>query len=702
MTAPRKAATVQLDRELCIGVDVGGTFTDAVLTDGLGTWRAKAPTTPGEVGRGVLAAARLAASRAGHSLEEVVPSVRRFGLGTTAVTNVLASRVGLKVGLITTKGFEELVPFARGRRVHDEDGWLTPPPDIVTADCIAGVDERVDRDGKVLRPLDTAEVLARARELVEDRGVEAIAVSFLWSFRNPEHEEQAARAISERYPALHVVSAAAVHPVIREFERTTFALLNAYTAGSFAGVESLADELARMGLRVPLLLVHSGGGSITVDQARREPVGLAASGPAAGVSAAATVAATCGVTDVVTCDMGGTSFDVSVVTGGQPARRTRGELMGVWTSLSLVDVESIGAGGGSIAWEDARGMLRVGPRSAGAVPGPACYGRGGVDATVTDALVVLGYLDPSRFLGGDMGLDADAALAACQRLGAGLGLDAHETAWGIRELALAGMVKAVRSRLAGRGLDPRANAVLSFGGCGGLFTASIAQAIGAPRVLVPELASVLSAFGAATADVRRERLRAVVAPMPVDPSVLETAAHELRVSADKDLAADGVPAEDRRFELEADIRFKRQVWEIAVPVPNGPIDDEVVAHIADAFREEYGRRYGRGSIVLGAPMEVVSLRGIGIGTTLKASLDAVDLPSVAEGTMAQRVGSRSVRLDRDKDPQPVPVYDAEALHPGHVVPGPALLDGTDTTVWLPEAGTLHVNRHGTLVLEVNG
>jgi N-methylhydantoinase A len=698
MTAP----TVQLDRDLCIGVDVGGTFTDAVLTDGIRTWRAKAPTTPGEVGLGVLAAARLAASRAGSSLEQVLPSVRRFGLGTTAVTNVLASRVGLRVGLITTAGFEELVPFARGRRIHDEDGWLTPPPDIVPPDCIVGVDERVDRDGNVLRPLDPAEVIDRARELVEDRGVEAIAVSFLWSFRNPEHEEHAVRVIRDRYPTLPIVSAAAVHPVIREFERTTFALLNAYTAGSFAGVESLADSLSQMGLTVPLLLVHSGGGSITVDQARREPIGLAASGPAAGVAAAATVASMCGISDVVTCDMGGTSFDVSVVTGGQPARRTRGELMGVWTSLSLVDVESIGAGGGSIAWEDARRMLRVGPRSAGAVPGPACYGRGGTDATVTDALVVLGYLDPGRFLGGDMALDAGAALAACERLGAGLGLGAHETAWGIRELALAGMVKAVRSRLAGRGLDPRSNAVLSFGGCGGLFTASIAQAIGAPRVLVPELASVLSAFGAATADVRRERLRAVVAPMPVDPSVVEAAAHELRVSADKDLAADGVQAEDRRFELEADVRFKRQVWEIAVPVPNGPVDDHVMVQLADAFRDEYGRRYGRGSIVLGAPMELVSLRGIGIGTTLKASLDAVDLPSVADGTRAEPAGSRSVRLERDKDPRPVAVYDAEALHPGHVVPGPALLDGTDTTVWLPESSTLHVNRHGTLILEVNG
>lgn len=700
MTAARGAAPVQLGRDLCIGVDVGGTFTDAILTDGVGTWRAKAPTTPGEVGRGVVAAARLAAARAGRDLEDVLPSVRRFGLGTTAVTNVLASRTGARVGLITTAGFEELVPFARGRRVNDEDGWLARPPEIVAPDCIAGVDERIDRDGTVLRPLDPTEAVSRAQDLVEGRGVEAIAVSFLWSFRNPEHEDRAVRAIRERYPSLYIVSAAALHPVIREFERTTYALLNAYAAGSFAGVESLAEELARLGLPVPLLLVHSGGGSITVDEARREPVALASSGPAAGVAAAATVAVASGMGDVVTCDMGGTSFDVSVVTAGQPARRTRGELMGVWTALSLVDVESIGAGGGSIGWADARGMLRVGPRSAGAQPGSACYGRGGTDATVTDALVVLGYLDPARFLGGDMALDAGAALAACARLGATLGLGAHETAWGIRELALAGMVKAVRARLAGRGLDPRANALLSFGGCGGLFTASIARAIGAPRVVVPELASVLSAFGAATADVRRERMRPVVAPMPVDPSVVGAAASELRLAADKDLAADGVAEEHRTFTLEADLRFKRQVWEIAVRVPDGPVDEGTIAALTDAFREEYGHRYGRGSIVLGAPTELVSLRGIGTGATLRASLDA-GLPAATPGTAPSPVGSRPVHLQRGDDaPHAVAVYDAGDLLPGHVVAGPALLDGADTTVWLPDAAVLTVDRHGTLVLEV--
>lgn len=692
---------IDLSGDVCVGVDVGGTFTDAVLTDGTGIWRAKSPTTPGDVGKGVLAAVEIAANRAGSDVDSVLPAVKRFGLGTTAVTNVLASRVGRRVGLITTKGFEELVSFARGRRVHDEEGWLTPPPEIVSSRCIVGVDERMDRDGNVIRPLDPAEVVAAARRLAEREGVEAFAVSFLWSFRNPLHEQQAVEALAEAFPDVPAVSGAALHPAIREFERTTFALLNAYTQGAFQGIDTLAADLVAKGMRAPLLLVHSAGGSISVDEARRLPVGLAESGPAAGVSAAAAVAGELGIENLVTCDMGGTSFDVSVVENGEPARRSRGELMGVWTALSLVDVESIGAGGGSIAWIDARGMLRVGPRSAGAEPGPACYGRGGREATVTDALVVLGYLDPTRFLGGDMTLDEEAALEACARVGTPLGLDARDAAWGIRQLALAGMVKAVRSRLAARGLDPRTHALFSYGGCGALFTPSIAAALGCPRVLIPELAAVLSAYGAATADVRRERLKAVLSQFPVDPRAIEKDTAELREGVLEDLAADGIAVDDRRVGFEADLRFKRQVWEIPVALPGGHLGDDDMVALVDAFRDEYGRRYGRGSIVLNAPIEFVSLRAIGTGRTLKASIDAMDLAAVEHGTASEPVGRRAVCVDRGRDGTvDVDVHSGENMHPGQTVRGPAVIDGSDTTIWVPEATTLEVSAHGTLVLEV--
>lgn len=694
------AGRIQLDRTGCIGVDVGGTFTDAVLTDGIGVWRAKSPTTPANVGEGVLRAIELAAERAGEELDRILPSVGRFGLGTTAVTNVLASRAGRRVGLITTAGFEELVPFARGRKVNDDDGWLTPPPEIVSPHCIAGVRERVDRDGEVLTALERQDVLAAARHLVDEKQVEALAVSFLWSFRNPVHEQEAVSIIQDAYPDVPVVSGAELHPAVREFERTTFALLNAYVTGAFAGIEQLAEELAGRGLEAPLLLVHSAGGSITVGEARRVPIGLAESGPAAGVAASAALAEAEGTPDVVTCDMGGTSLDVSIIANGSPVRRTRGELMGVWTALSLIDVESIGAGGGSIGWVDARGMLRVGPRSAGAVPGPACYGRGGTIPTVTDALVVLGYLAPDRFLGGEMSLDVEAAAEACARLGADLGMDADDTAWGIRQVATAGMVKAVRSRLAARGLDPRQQVILSYGGCGGLFTPSIGEAIGSRRVLVPGLASVLSAFGAATADVRRERIRAVLEPVPFDPLLLEKVAAELKAEVEADLAADNIAPEDRSVVFEADLRFKRQVWELPIPLPSTQLDEVQVAGMVDTFKEEYARRYGRGSIVLGAPIELVSLRAIGSGRTARASFQAGHATAVEGGTRAEAGGSRAVRLERGPGgSRAVDVYDGEALLPGHSLDGPALVDGADTTVWIPEGATLTVSPQGTYIVE---
>jgi N-methylhydantoinase A len=410
--------------------------------------------------------------------------------------------------------------------------------------------------------------------------------------------------------------------------------------------------------------------------------------------------------------MGGTSFDVSVIARGTPARRTRGELMGVWTALSLIDVDSIGAGGGSIGWVDARGMLRAGPRSAGAVPGPACYRRGGSDATVTDALVVLGFIDPGRFLGGDMALDADAARAACARLGEPLGLDAEQAAWGIRQLALAGMVKAVRARLADRGLDPRDHALLSYGGSGSLFTPEIARAIGSPRVLVPELASVLSAFGAATTDVRRERLRSVLAPMPVDTALVEKLMGEMRTEVEADLAADGIAPEHRTVTFEADLRFTRQVWEIQIPLPDGPVDGHVVDGVLDAFREEYAKRYGQGSIVLGAPIELVVVRAVGLGHTVRAELAVGAAEPVAIGTPAPVAGRRAVRLERGERGErggtgesggtgttDVAVYDGPQLQPGHTPAGPALVDGTDTTIWIPAGATAQVDAHGTLIVE---
>jgi N-methylhydantoinase A len=685
--------------QVCVGIDVGGTFTDAVLTDGTTTWRAKAPTTPEARGQGVLDACRLAAGRAGLTLEELLPRVSRFGLGTTAVTNLLATRSGRPIGLLTTKGFEEQIPLAKGKRLLD-DGWVVQPPPLVPRTRIVGIDERIDRDGKVLRPLDPDDVVAGAHQLVA-AGAEAIAVSFLWSFKNATHEDAAVAALRRALPDLPVSAGSELNPIMREFERTTFALLNAYVGGAFQDIDDLAGELRALGLGVSLLLVHSGGGSITASEARRVPLGLAASGPAAGVAASVTLAEASRRDDVITCDMGGTSFDVAVISKGHASRRTRGDLMGVWTSLPQVDVQSISAGGGSVGWVDARGMLRVGPRSAGSVPGPACYGKGGTEPTVTDALVVLGYLDPTRFLGGDMVLDVDAAYGACERVATQLGLGTEEAAWGIREIALEGMVKAVRSLLSARGLDPREHALLSYGGCGSLFTPDIARSIGASHVLVPELASVLSAFGAATTDIRRERVHSLGLRLPVDTGALQALAEKLRAEVAADLAADGITEDDRTISFEADLRFERQISELSIPLSPGPIDDDSFERLVETFTTEYAKRYGKGAILLGAPMELVTLRAVGVGRTVRALLAEGGRPAVTAGTAATPIGARDVRLGRGADGQQrVLTYAGADLQPGHRIEGPALVDGSDTTIWIPPDSSARVDERSTLLVEV--
>lgn len=697
MSVPAVPATDAAPPAYCIGVDVGGTFTDVVLSDGRQLWRAKAASTHGAIGDGVLEGCRLVAEAAGLALDQLLPRVDRFGLGTTAVTNVIATRTGLRVGLLTTAGFEDLVPMARVRRIP-RDGWLVPPDSLVDRECIIGVPERIDRHGAVLLPLDISDAVRAARRLVDEHRVEAIVVSFLWACSNPVHEQAAVEAIAQALPGTVLVSAAALLPVVREYERSTFALLNAYTARALDGVDSLVARLRALGLRHPPLLVHSGGGSISVHEGRRIPAVLAESGPAAGVLGALAVCATRGIDDAVACDMGGTSFDMSLISGGAMTRRARGDLMGIWTALPRVDIESASAGGGSIGWVDSMGFLRVGPRSAGAVPGPACYGRGGTEPTVTDALLVLGYIDPAKFLGGKMALDVDAARRACGTLATRLGTSAERVAWGVRELALTEMTRALRAEFARFGHDMRQFSLVSLGGCGGLFNGEIAAQLGLKAVLIPELTSVLSAYGAASADVRRERTLSVGRMTPLPAPELASMAGSLRARVIADLEADGIAAVDRTLQLEIDLRFMRQQWELAMTV-DGELDETAQRAVMERFTTEYARRYGQGALVMGAPIELASMRMIGLGRTVRPALLAGDEPTdpsplAVTSSRAVLVGETGAMQRRE-----VPVVDRAVLQPGHRLAGPALVDAVDTTLWIPAGFAARVDGYRTLVLE---
>ncbi|MEU1984458.1 hydantoinase/oxoprolinase family protein [Nocardia sp. NPDC019395] len=678
-----------------IGIDVGGTFTDLACGDGASLWRAKSPTDPQNFGRGVLGACRLVAEQIGLSLEELLSRVERFGLGTTAVTNALVEKQAVKAGLLTTAGFEDTLDMARSRRVP-EDGWLVPPWSPIARSAVVGLHERTEREGTVLAAADLDEVRARVDELIENEQIQALAVSLLWSFKNPENERTVVEFLRREYPELPVFSGVELHPSIREYERTLVAALNAVLSNALDGIEALAAELESAGLTAPLLLLQTSGGTLSLAEARRSPIVLVASGPAAGVMAAAEVCAAEGLQNAICGDMGGTSFDLAAISGGQPQRSERGELHGMIIAQPRVDVLSIGSGGGSIAWVDGRGLLRVGPRSARAWPGPACYGNGGTEATITDALVVLGYIDPASFLGGTMVLDRGASLRVCATLGEKLGLSAEETAWGIREIALAEMTKATRLHAGSTGLDPRDLSLISYGGSGGLFTGSIAAITNIPRVIVPPAASVLSAFGAASADVRRQRIKSAnILFTEADPAAIDLDLKTLGSGVFQDIADDGVPEDRRVVTYDVGVRFYRQNSEVSVIVDGGAFDS---AAIREAFYAEYASRYGAGAIGRNAPLELTFIRAVGTGRLPRATFP-VDEAERA-GATPQPAGHRSVFIDRDAA-QELPCYRTYELVPGDTITGPALADDVDTTVFVPRGATLTMSERRSLRLDVN-
>jgi len=674
---------------LSIGVDVGGSFTDAVVSVADRTVRAKAATEPANIGNGVINACDLVARQLGLSLRELLARTVRFGLGTTAVTNTLTVKRGLKVGLLTTAGFESLALTARGDR-HTVDGWAVLPWVPLEPPCIAGIPERMDRDGKVRLAMSDEDVRVAVRKLVEEEGIQALAISFLWSFLNPAHEQAAKAVVAATFPDLPVFCGAELQPVRREYERTMVAVMNAFCADALNGIEDLERRLQEGGLKAPLLLLQASGGTATVEEARRAPLRLAASGPAAGVVAAAELAATQNITEAVCGDMGGTSFDVAIVHGGKPVRVARGKIHGVSVAQSHVEVESVGSGGGSLGWIDVRGMLRVGPQSARSFPGPACYNHGGTEAAITDAMVVLGYLDPGKFLGGAMVLDVDPARAACARLGDKLGLDAYECAWAIRQTALADMTNAMRARISASGLDPAQLTGVTYGGSGSLFMVPLTQEIGVPRLLAPELASVLSAFGAGSADVRLEKARSISRLLPLDEQEVAATMAVLEADVIAQLGANGIGPEATSVLFEADMQFMRQMSELTVPLSR-PFSQE---KLAKDFTQAYCALYGENAVASGAEIELVTLRAVGIGHTVRVQLFSTT--DRADTKIPAPLGTRRVRIQRSGPFDEVAVYDALSLKPGHGFSGPALIDAVDSTLWVPPGSRVDVDAYRTL------
>ncbi|MGH2499390.1 MAG: hydantoinase/oxoprolinase family protein [Candidatus Limnocylindria bacterium] len=699
-----------------VAVDSGGTFSDCVVVDDAGgIVRAKVPSTPPNFEEGVLAAVAEAAGRVGVTLEELFADATLFAHGTTVATNILITRSGAKTALLTTRGHEDAIII--GRTVQKVAGLseseivnvarLSKADPIVPRASIHGVDERVDRSGAVVAPLRLERLGDLAAEL-RDQGVEAIAISLLWSFLNPEHERRLRDWLTsgdgDGRPAWFVTASSDLVPVIREYERTATTVLNAYlTPGVHGYLTRMGDRLRDAGHRGAISVMHSAGGVSSLDEARSRGVTLLSSGPAGGMLGARELASRLGLDPVIATDVGGTSFDIGTIIDGAPAYADAPVFAKYPVALPILDVTSIGAGGGSIAWiEPETGVLRVGPQSAGASPGPACYGAGGTEPTVTDANVVLGGIDPDNFLGGRMRLDRGLAVEAVRsRVAEPLGLDPEVAAARIVDIVNSQMADLIRRVTIERGLDPAGFTVFAYGGAAGMHAGAYARTLGCRHVVVPRAAAVFSAFGIGMSDVKRVAVLSDPSRAPFDLQRWRTRFRELEESLERDFERERLPTGTLALQRFVELQFRGQVHAVRVPVEPGDLDlDDGGERVIERFSELYEAKYGRGSAYRKAGVEAMTFVAEGVAPLPLPQADA--LPDERPDPAPALRGERPLYLSDAGDVRAASVYSAEGLRPGNELEGPALIEAEDTTVLVPPGQRLWVDGFLNLRIEVGG
>ncbi|GGG36670.1 hypothetical protein GCM10010964_25680 [Caldovatus sediminis] len=672
-----------------IGVDVGGTFTDLVLHDARRNVvrTGKLLTTPDDPSEAIVAGIRRILDEAGLAPGEVHSIVH----GTTLVTNTVIERTGAIVGLIATEGFRDVIEIGREIRYDLYDLFLEPAPTLVPRHRRRTVPERLDAEGNVLRPLDEGAVREAARDLVEREGAEALAIAFLHSYRDPRHERRAAEIVRSLYPDLPLTLSSAVAPEIREFERTSTAVANAYVQPRMRRyLDRLEAQLTALGFEGRLYVMLSGGGIAAVREAKEFPIRLIESGPAAGAMAAAFLARLAGLDRVVSYDMGGTTAKMCLVEDFAPhhkfdfeAGRVRRFVKGSGLPLkvSVVDMIEIGAGGGSIARvEEGSGLMKVGPRSAGAKPGPICYGRGGTEPTVTDADLLLGRLDPAYFLGGEMRLDPDRVRRAfAEGVGARLRIPATEAALGVQRLVDETMAAATRMHLAEKGRDPRRYTLVAFGGAGPVHAYALAKLLKIRRVVVPLGAGVASALGFLVAPPASDMVRSYVARLErTDWAHVNALFAEMAEEGRRLLTEAGADPARIALRPSAEMRHVGQGFEIPVPLPSLALGPADLPAIRAAFFASYRERFGR--TVEEVPIEALSWRlacsAPGQDIRLDAALGAA-APARADAAAARR-GTREVVFE-GAGPLACAVYDRYALAPGARFAGPALVEEREST-----------------------
>jgi N-methylhydantoinase A len=672
-----------------LGIDVGGTFTDFVAYDSetraIDVW--KQLSVPQDPVAGIL----------GGLAQFAHPeAIRNARLGTTIATNAVLERKGATVAYVTTRGFRDVIFIQRGnRKSHYDMSWVKPKPLVKRRHCFEVI-ERVDKYGNVITPLDEAGARAVARDIRALGEIEAVAIMLLFSYLNPAHEQRLKAIFAEEAPELPVSISYEVLPKWKEYERASTTIADAYLKPVVSQqLRAMRRRLTEVGLGDHLVMIKSNGGEMTLDAAADSPVNMMVSGPTGGVVAARHVARLLDVRSLVTIDMGGTSTDVSTITGGRESFTTAFEIeWGVPIQIPMIDIRTIGAGGGSIAWIDKGGMLRVGPQSAGASPGPACYGCGGVEPTVTDANLVLGRINPENFLGGAMALDVDAAARTIETVAGPLGHTVEDTAMAIVRIANNNMVGALRSVLIERGLDPRDFTLLAFGGAGPLHASELMIEMGIPRAIVPNHPGQFSAYGFILADARVDRQRTTqLTSKRFDPARATQVMEELVGDCIAELEAQGY-TRDIRITRALEMRYLGQNYELELPLDFARFSVETTEELWQAFHDAHKARFGFS--IPGEIIEIVNYLATAVSLTPKPELRPIAQATGAPVAVARRaVGFPDGRLE-------LPIYRRDQLAAGHLIDGPAVIEEAASVTVVNPGQRLAVDRYGHLVIDAAG
>jgi N-methylhydantoinase A len=684
-----------------VGFDVGGTFTDFALQieDGR-LLTGKRLTTPDDPARACVEGLRELVARAGLDWPRLAQAVH----GTTLGSNVVIERKGGHVALLTTRGFRDVLIIGREKRYQLYDLMIEKPAPLVPRSRIREVTERIAFDGEVLTPLDE-EGLRRTVQALRAEGVQSIAICFLHAYANPVHERRAGEIVREEAPGVAVSLSSEISPVIREYERTSTTVVNAYVITAVRDyLGRLEDALRGLEYRGRLFVMQSGGGIATAETMARFPVRMIESGPAAGALMAAAYGKLTGHADLVAFDMGGTTAKLSLIADGQPQTIREFELhrirlqpgSGIPMNIQAIDLVEIGAGGGSIARVET-GVLRVGPDSAGAAPGPICYGLGGTEPTVTDANLVLGYLNPEYFLGGRMRLDMEGARRGIgARVAGPLGLDVAEAAWGIHQVVTTNMELATRVVSIERGYDPRRLALAAFGGSGPVHGCRLAQALGIPRAILPAAAGVTSAIGLLAAEVRFDTSRSYVRRLDaLDPAYLASILEDMARQGTAVVREAGVRG-TLSVTRSADMRYVGQGYELSVPIPDGPVDGRTAAALRSAFDRVYAHRYGYSDPKAAVELVTAAVTVTGAGPEVRLA----EQPPGARDVAQARKPSRPVYFPETRGYVECAIYDRARLPIGATIAGPAIVEEPESTTVLPPGTAAEVDRWTNLLVTI--